>query len=435
MVGGKLRASSFNRKVPSYAFSSCLPLATFRIYDMSAMPSKSILSTLLIFPFFAVLSVGQAPQSSQSEIALHTELAEKYLGQKRPDLALPELQKLVGLDPNNVEARADLGVLLFFRGDYAAAVPQLQAAVKLSPGLWKLQGLLGLGESRLGDSAASQADLEAAFPHLTGESIQRDVGETLIDDYTAKQELEKAAAVVSSLLAAQPTDTSLLYMSYRIYSDLAGRSMLTLALVNPDSAEMHQVMARELTREGYNAAAIDNYRAAIKLNPKLTGLHTELGDLLFHSDDPTLLPQAVSEFKAALAVNSKDERAEFELAAAEAQQGETKAAYADYSHALQLNPDDGDACTALGNILVTMNESEKAQQMYERAVQIDPTNDVAHYRLANLYRKAGRIDEAKEQVDLYLKYKQMKDKMEKIFHDMRVLSPQRARADQDETKQ
>lgn len=398
------------------------------------MPLKTLIYPLLLFPSLCVLSAGQTPSDQQSQISLHTRLAQQYLREKRPELALPELEKVVELDPNNVDARGNLGVLLFFRGDYKDAVTQLRAAVSLSPDLWKLQALLGLGESRLGDSSASQADLEAAFPHLKDDKFQNEVGEALIDDYTAKEDLEKAASVVSTLLAAQPTDSSLLYLSYRLYSDLAGKSMLTLALVAPDSAEMYQVMARELARQGNNAAAIANYRAAIKLNPKLPGIHTELGDMLFHSQDQKLKSEAAAEFKAALAVNPNDEQAELFLGMLEAKQN-SHAAYADLSRALQLNPNDGDACTELAKVLVTMNQPKDAQQLFERAVQIDPTNDVAHYHLATIYRKAGRIDEAKQQVNLYLKYKQMKDKMDKVFHDMRVLSPQQTSDDQDDSSQ
>lgn len=393
------------------------------------MPYKyrTPLIALFLLPICTFTSFGQTPAVQQSEIALHTRLAQQYLQQKRPELAIPELEKVVALDPNNADARGNLGVLFFFRSDYKDAVPQLRVAVRLRPELWKLQALLGLGERNLGDSTASRADLEAAFPHLNGEKIQRQVGEALIDNYTAKEDLEKAASVVSTLLAGDPTDSNLLYMSYRIYSDLAGKSMLTLALVAPDSAEMHQVMARELARQNNSTEAIANYRAAIKLDPRLPELHTELGDLLYHSDDMTQQAQAAAEFKAALAIDPGDEQAQLTLGMIEARQGNLKTAYADYSQALDLNPNDGDACTELGMLLTTMNQPAKAQQMFERAVQIDPTNDVAHYRLATLYRKEGRIEDAKQQVQLYLKYKQMKDKMEKIFDGMRLLAPSRPR--------
>jgi Tfp pilus assembly protein PilF len=395
------------------------------------MPPRTLFAAPLLLLSLCPISSGQTPPAKEDEIAQHSRLAQQYLVEKRPDLAIPELEKVVALDPNNVDAHGNLGVLLFFRGNYKDAVPQLHIAVQLQPDLWKLQALLGLGEGRLGESSASRADLEAAFPYLKEEKIQEEVGEQLISEYTVGGELEKAASVVSTLLAARPMDAHLLYMSYRLYSDLAGKSMLTLSLLAPDSAEMHQVMARELARQGDNANAIANYREAIKLNPQLPGLHAELGDLLFHSDDMNLKAQAETEFRAALAVNPKDERAELALGIIAAKRGDTNAAYEDYSRALDLDPNDGDACTELAKLLVTMNQPQKAMQMFEKAAEIDPTNDVAHYRLATLYREAGKTDEAKEQLALYLKYKKLREKMEKVFHDMRVLSGQPPGDDED----
>ena len=98
---------------------------------------------------------------------------------------------------------------------------------------------------------------------MTDQKFQLDLGKALIDSYTASGDLDKAATTVSELLSSRPTDTSLLYLSYRLYSDLTGRAMLTLALSAPESAQMHEVMARELARHGDNTPAIANYREAI----------------------------------------------------------------------------------------------------------------------------------------------------------------------------
>jgi Tfp pilus assembly protein PilF len=388
------------------------------------MSAKILTFCLLLWIPVSILSAGQAPSDKESQINLHASRAQQYLREKRPDLALPELQVLAALDPDNAEVRGNLGVLLFFRGDYKEAVPQLKAALKLQPDLWKLQALLGLAESKLGDNDASREDLESAFPHLTEEKLRAEVGQALISEYAASGDLEKAATVASTLLASRPTDELLLYTSYRLYSDLAGKTMLTLALTAPDSAEMHQVMARELARHGDDSAAITNYREAIKIDQNLPGLHSELGDLLYHSSDTKLQAEAESELKAALTVNSRDVQAELILGLIAGKRGDTNAAYAHFSHALEIDPNDGDACTELAKLLVTMNKREEAQQMFERAVQIDPTNFTAHFRLSTLYREAGKTEAAKQQVAEYLKYKQMKSKLEKIFHDMRVPSGQ-----------
>jgi tetratricopeptide (TPR) repeat protein len=125
-------------------------------------------------------------------------LAQPYLAERRPDLAIPELKAVVALDPNNLDARANLGVLLFFRGEYADALPQLRTALKIQPDLWKIQALLGMSEMRLGQQTEGRQDLETAFPQLQDEKIKMQVGKALIDSYTSTGELAQAVTVVSS---------------------------------------------------------------------------------------------------------------------------------------------------------------------------------------------------------------------------------------------
>jgi predicted Zn-dependent protease len=125
-------------------------------------------------------------------------------------------------------------------------------------------------------------------------------------------------------------------------------------------------------------------------------------------------------------VNARDEKAELALGTIADKNGDVKTAYTHDSRAVELDPNDGDACTELAKVMIEMNQPQKAQEMLERAIQIDPTNDVAHYRLVALYRQQGKTDEAKQQLADYQKYKQMREKLEKIFRDMRVASGQHA---------
>lgn len=395
------------------------------------MSVKAVLPIFLLLLITSVESFGQAAPSKQEQINQHTQLAQQYLHEQRPDLAIPELQALVVLEPENTDVQGNLGVLLFFRGDYAGAVPHLRTAVKAQPDLWKIQGLLGLAEGKSGDAEASRSDLETAFPNLTEEKFKVDVGRALTDNYIATGELEKAATLTSTLLALQPTDTGLLYVAYRLYSDLSVKTMLTLALADPNSAQMHEVMARELARHEDDVPAIANYREAIKLDPKLATAHFDLGMLLYNSTEDNLRAQAEPEFKAALALNPNDEKSLVMLGMIAAKRGDQKAAYDHFSRALALQPDDADANLELAKILVAMNQNDKAQQLLERAIQIDPSNEVAHYRLATLYRLQGNPEEAAKEVAEYKKYKGMKDKLEKIFHDMRVQSGQQNSDDAD----
>ncbi|MFL6302631.1 MAG: tetratricopeptide repeat protein [Candidatus Sulfotelmatobacter sp.] len=393
-----------------------------------------VLGSLLLLGLAALSSVAQTGASKKQQAEQHIRASQQHLQQQRPDLAIPELQKAVALEPQNVEARGNLGVLLYFRGDYAGAIPELRVAVKLKPELWKLQGLLGLAEEHTGDAQSGQADLEAAFPHLTEQKFKTEVGDALISGYNAGGETEKAATIASQRLADQPTNAALLYTSYRLYSELADKALLTMALTNPDGALMHEMMGRELARHGDEAQAVVNYREALKLDPHLPGAHFELGELLYNSSNTELQAQAEPEFQAALADNPTDEKTHLVLGEVAAKQGDTKTAYNEYVRALQLQPNDPDALVELGKIQMTMNENDKAQDAFARAVQADPSNTVARYRLSMLYRRQGKTADADQQMVEYKKYKEMQTKLEKVFHDMRVGSLQKTADDANEQR-
>src|ERR1700743_2774059 len=95
------------------------------------MRCRSVLSLFLLLPFTTMFSAGQTAVSKRQQAEQHIRASQQYLREQRPDLAIPELQKAVALEPQNVDARGNLGVLLFFRGDYAGAVPELRVAVNL----------------------------------------------------------------------------------------------------------------------------------------------------------------------------------------------------------------------------------------------------------------------------------------------------------------
>jgi len=396
---------------------------------MRRQAATRLLGTILFF-LGSLQCVSQSAASRQPQVESHSRQAQEFLKQNRPDLAVPEFRAIVTLDPNNVDARGNLGVLLFFQGDYADAIPQLRAALRLRPTLWKIQALLGMAEKRTGGSKSALADLEKAFPKLQEEKVQIEAGMELIEIYSGAGELDKAAATVSALRSLYPTNEEVLYTSYRIYSDLAGESMLSLSLVAPKSARMHQAMAHEMAKHGDDQAAIRNYREALKLDPKLPGLHFELAEMLNASSSSAEQEEAEGEYKAALSVNQFDEKAEFRLGDIASRQGDAQEAYAHYSRAVQLQPNDAEASIGLAKTLMLMNQTDKAEALLERALQLDPTSAAAHFRLSTLYRQAGRTADAKRELEEYQKYKEMKEKLLELYREMR-LKP--AKQESDET--
>jgi Flp pilus assembly protein TadD len=392
------------------------------------------LVSLMAVPSFSQAASPDAASSQKTELKRHTDLAQQYISEHKPALAIPELKAIVTLDPENLDAQANLGVLLFFRQEYADATPHLRAALKAQPDLWKIQALLGMSEGQLGQASDSRQDLETAFPHLREEKIKMEVGNALIDSYMSTGDLAEAATVVSSLLKMEPTDTGLLYTAFRVHSDLTDEAILTMAMTAPDSADMHQMMAKVLVREGDSAAAIQNYREAIHINPRVSALHFELAQLLWATETVDGKKEAIAEYKEALDLNPKDEKSECELGKIAAQNGDTAEGFADYSRAVALQPNDAVALAGLAGILVVQQQPAKALPLLERAVQLDPTSVSTHYRLSTLYRNAGRTADAKLELNEYLKYKKMQASLNAIFKQMRLPRAEDATGNPDAAK-
>jgi Tfp pilus assembly protein PilF len=377
----------------------------------------------------ATLCLAQTTEDKQQEFAAHMQKARSYLDQKQPALAIPEFQAAAAIDPENVDAQANLGVLLFFQGKAADSIPHFRAALKVQPGLTKIQGLLGMAESRTRDFNDARMDMEAALPSLEDRRFQVQLGLELVGLDTVSGDLEKAADVIVQLRKAAPDNPEVLYAAYRTYSDLAGESMLALSLAAPDSAQMHQLLAHEDIRQGNTIAAIAQYRKAIAIDPHLPGVHYELAELLHTSTDEAVKKEAELEYRAALVENAQDEKSILRLAELDAQKGNGEQSYEEYAKAVDLQPGDADAKLGLAKTLIAMNQSNKALPLLEDAVKLEPTNATAHYRLATLYRKMGRTDDAKREVELYQTFKDMKEKLRALYKELQV-QPKEIRADE-----
>ena len=376
----------------------------------------------------------EAAKAAGKAFAAHMQRAHGYLDAKQPALAIPEFQAAVAIDPENVDAQANLGVLLFFQGKAADSIPHFRAALaarkeEQQPGLAKIQGLLGMAEMRTLDFDDARKDMETAFPAIQDARFQTQLGLELVGLDTQSGDLEKAAEVLVQLRKAAPDNPEVLYAGYRTYSDLAGESMLALSLAEPDSAQMHQLLAHKDIRQGNTIPAIAQYRKAIAINPHLPGVHFELAELLRNSTDETLKKEAEEEYHAALLANPQDEKSILRLAEIDAEKGNIAQSYKGYTKAVELQPADAEAKLGLAKTLIAMNQSDKALALLEETVKLEPTNATAHYRLATLYRKMGRTDDAKREVELYQKFKDMKEKLRGLYKELQT-QPKEIRADE-----
>ncbi|MDR3739482.1 MAG: tetratricopeptide repeat protein [Terracidiphilus sp.] len=383
--------------------------------------------------FTAVPANAQATAEQQRAFAQHVQKAQGYLRDKHPDLAIPELQAAAALNPDNFEVQGNLGVLLFFQGKPADAIPHLRIAIEKQPSLANMQGILGMAELRTQDFASGRKDLEAAFPVIEDRKLKVQAGLELVGYFTATGDLDQAAPILAALRRFAPDNPEVLYAAYRTYTDLSGESMLALGIAAPDTAQFHQMMAHELIKKGRTNEAIAEYRKALVVNPHLPGAHFELAELLNTSQDAAIKRDAQQEYRAALSENPSDEKALCRLAEIDAQRGDFQASLDKFTRASELQPSDGDAKLGMAKALSELNQNEKALALLEQTVRDEPTNGIAHYRLGTLYRKFGRIDEAKREIEIYKKLKDAKDKLRAQYKDLLIV-PNEIRADDTDEK-
>jgi Flp pilus assembly protein TadD len=361
---------------------------------------------------------AQSSQDSEAKTEALEQQIQKHLQEQKPELAIPLLREIVSLDPKNINAQANLGVLLFFQGNNAEAIPSMRAALALRPDLWKIEALLGIAEKRTGDPLHARSHLEEAFPKLDDPKIRIQAGLELIELHSASAQLDQAAAVAAKLVELAPQNPQILLAAYQISRQTMYRSLLSMMLTAADSAEMHMIMGGELGREGDHAGAIAQYREAIRLNANLPGAHFELAEQLRTSPDKALNEQAEGEYKDAIRVNRYDELSWRQLGGILAAKGEFKAAEEHYHGALALQPNDSEAKTGLAIVFISTNRQSEAMPLLESALQDDPTNTVAHFRLSGLYRRAGRAADAERELNAFRHYQDLKERLGKVFKQL-----------------
>ena len=367
------------------------------------------------------LAIGQT--DSASELRQHALRADAALKAGHPEQAIPEFEALLRIDPKNVDAQANLGVLLYFRQNFASAEEHLRAALAVQPSLPKILGLLGLSERALGERDAAMADLQQALPQLEDPTFTKQAGLALLELQSAKPDLAAAVATAQLLRSKAPDDPEILYASYRTATDLAGDSLLSLSLAAPSSGQMQMAIAHELLRVRDVPGAIASFRRAIAADPALPGVHFELAEALYASPNTADHPLAEQEYRKAVEANPQDMQAHVRLADVLAERNAMDEAAGLYQQALKTNSHNVDAAIGLAHVDSERGDDASARPLLEQAIAEDPSNMLAYFRLSAVDRKLHRTEDSRRELAEYQKLKELKDKLRATYSTMKLQAP------------
>lgn len=360
-----------------------------------------------------------AAATRKAEIREHLQRAAGYLKANDANSAEKEFEAVLAIDAKNAEAYANLGVIAFVRRDYKVAAQDLSKALTIDPSLTKTQALLGISERRLGDPSA-RGVLEKSFPKLEEKSLRMEVGMELADLYEREGDLERTASVMRALVDIDPDNANILFAAQRVYSELADDTLNKLAIIAPRSARMQQAIAEHLINNGDLPGAIAHYRKALEIDPRVPGVHFELGEAILESGplDAGAQAEAQKEFETAIQTEGDSAKVECQLGRMALLKPDVDKAYEHYGRAFKLNPEDAEAQLGLGRVLATMSMPEEAVKYLRMAVQSDPLNGEAHYRLAIACKRLELQEEAEQEMRLFQEIKQTKERVRELYRQM-----------------
>jgi tetratricopeptide (TPR) repeat protein len=366
----------------------------------------------------AVSIANLAAQTPAASVQDHLHKAEAYLKANDADAAEREFEAVLALDPKNAEAHANLGVIAFSRRDCRAAVKDFHLALVSDPSLTKPEALLGICEKRLGEPSA-RSRLEDSFSKLKDKQLRLQVGMELATLYGQQGDLGGTGAVMQKLVDFDPDNVEVLFMAQRVYSELADNTLNKLALLAPGSARMQQVIAERLVNEADLKDAIEHYRKALQIDPRLTGVHFELGEAILETAraDADTEAQALKEFETAVAVDGDTPKTECEFGDIALLQSKPDEAFAHYQRAFHIDPNEVQAQMGLAKLLL-QEKPQEAVKYLRMAVASDPLNGSAHYQLAQAYRRLQMTLAAQKEVHLFQEIKAAKDQIEALYRQM-----------------
>jgi tetratricopeptide (TPR) repeat protein len=377
---------------------------------------------VLVLVFLAgglVLAAAQTGTSRADEIHEHLRKAEAYLRAQDPASARKEFEAVLALDPKNVEVFANLGVIAFLQRDCETASQDFRKALAGDPSLAKTRALLGICERRLGDPAA-RTMLEKSFATLTDKLLRLQVGRELALLYDQQGDTDATTAIMRTLVDLDPDNVEILFMAQRVYSELADDTLNKLAVLAPGSARMQQVIAEHLVNAGDLKGAIEHYRKALQIDPRLPGVHFELGEAILQSapGDAGTQAEAQEEFEVALNVDGESAKTECQLGGIALSQSQMDQAFAHYRRAYQINPNEVQAQMGLAKVLMVQEKPQEAIQYLRKAVESDPLNGAAHYQLGIAYRRLQMQDMARKELQLSQEIKKTKDQVGELYRQM-----------------
>ncbi len=364
-------------------------------------------------------AAGHCSEGVQAEVRQHFAQAVDATQHRDFARAEEEYRKALDLDPGSAQALSNLGMVYYLEHKYPQAEEVLVKALKIDSSLVNARVLLGSTYWREGQTKRAVAELEPLLKIRLGNSAEKEVRTALHGAYFAEEKYGQALEALKPLAEKYPRDVDVLYSLGQTYLELAQQSFLTMAVVDPQSYRVHQILADAFAKKARYHDALGEYQQVLQLRPDLPGIHYQIGLLYWLNQlDRAGEDAAIHEFEEELKINPYDPWSQYRLGQIDRKRHEMQSEFAHFLRALEIDPNFIPAHVALARDLEDQGKVLEAQRHLEIVRQLEPDNFMVHFRLARILAKLGDQSGAAKEMAKFLELKGRQQAAEQALQDV-----------------
>jgi tetratricopeptide (TPR) repeat protein len=206
---------------------------------------------------------------------------------------------------------------------------------------------------------------------------------------------QRAIETLKAWTTAHGDDVDALYWTGKFYDELANQSFQEMSEKYPDNYLVYETEGNQLTIKQQFPQALASYEKALALAPKNTpGLHFHLGDFYWRT---LRYPQAENELQQELRINPYHAKANYELGAIYAKEGDPGKAIPCLDKAIALDPSLIAAHRSLGQAYLDERQYNQALAQFLVVAKANPSDYTIRNMLATTYRLMGRSADARRE--------------------------------------
>jgi tetratricopeptide (TPR) repeat protein len=272
--------------------------------------------------------------------------------------AIRGYQAYLALRPERIEARSNLGAALAQLGRYGDAIEQYKRALALDGRNQAISFNLAVAYYKTARLVSASKELEAvvaAHPEYKNAVL------LLADCNLRMGEFKRVVELLTPVETAEPDNRAVAYM-------------LGLALINDKQLDREQERIERILRDGDSAEA-----------------HVMMGTTYLTAAE---YDKALNEFKRAVELNPKLPYVNSFYGQTLVRMGDTEEAMAAFRREFEINPNDFDSCLQLGVLLKKDQKLDESRDFLRRALTLRPNEPNARFFLASIDVAQGKLNEA-----------------------------------------